>query len=149
MRPGTWSTGGFLGPDERLADVLEADAEVVEGLGLSGEQIAGALERLVAAGASAPRRRTRVPPHFDVHVSVLKGFQICPWTQDPHGGQCAAGGGVRFASLDWRIDNRSTHHAMHGPGLGVHLIRDHAFFEGPGSPYRMDPRELARLLDLI
>ena len=149
MRPGAWSAGGFLGPDERLADVLQADSEVVERLGLSVEQIASALERLVAAGASAPRRRRRVPPHFDVHVSVLKGFQICPWTQDPHGGQCTAGGGVRFASLDWRIDNRSARKGMHGPGLGVHLIRDHAFFEGRESPYRMDPHELAQLLDLI
>jgi len=148
MRPGAWSAGGFLGPDERLTEVLRADAEVLQRLGVTGEQIAAALERLVAAGASAPRRRTRVPPHFDVRISVFKGFQICPWTKDQHVGQCAAGGAVRFASVDWRIENRRTGQVMHGPGLGVHLIRHHTFFEGHQSPYRMDPRDLAGLLDL-
>lgn len=34
------------------------------------------------------------------------------------------------------------------PGLIIHLIREHHFFEGFGSPYRVDPTELARLLEL-
>jgi hypothetical protein len=29
-----------------------------------------------------------------------------------------------------------------------HLIRDHRFFEGPRSPYRLDPEQLARVLGL-
>jgi predicted ATPase with chaperone activity len=32
MRPGGWSEGGFLGHDERLADVLAADARTLEAL---------------------------------------------------------------------------------------------------------------------
>jgi hypothetical protein len=149
MRPGAWSHGGFLGSDESLADVLLADARAVERLGVTVGDIAGVLERLIVAADEAPRRHARVAGHFDVRISVVKGFQMCPWTEDPHGGQCRAGGGVRYASLDWRIRNLRADRAMQGPGLAVHLIRDHAFFEGPQSPYRLDPGELALLLDLI
>jgi hypothetical protein len=28
---------------------------------------------------------------------------------------------------------------MEGPGLIIHLIREHGFFEGLNSPYRVDP----------
>ena len=37
MRPGAFSQGGFLGEDERLEDVLAADARALEELGLSAE----------------------------------------------------------------------------------------------------------------
>jgi hypothetical protein len=35
MRPGAWSRVGFLGPEERLEDVLAADTRTLERLGLS------------------------------------------------------------------------------------------------------------------
>jgi hypothetical protein len=37
---------------------------------------------------------------------------------------------------------------MRGPELITHLIREHGFFEGFESPYRVDPRALAELLQL-
>ncbi len=38
------------------------------------------------------------------------------------------------------IDNRRTGKPLDGPGLIVHLIAEHGFFEGRESPYRVDPR---------
>lgn len=34
------------------------------------------------------------------------------------------------------------------PGLIVHLVRDHHFFEGKGTPYRLEPTTAARVLEL-
>ena len=72
---------------------------------------------------------------------------MCPWSAAPHQHQCTAGLGVQFASLDWDISNLQAHRRMHGPGLAVHLIRDHHFFEGFDGPNRLDPGALVQLLD--
>lgn len=147
MRPGRFSQGGFLGPSESLIAVLEQDEATLARLGVTPEQVAARLAALLEQGDQRREHWVRVPPHFSVRVEVWKGFQICPWA-DPDAGQCRAGGGVRFASADWRLRNTRTSQEVSGPGLLVHLVRAHHFFEGPGSPYRVDPETLCRLLEL-
>jgi hypothetical protein len=49
MRPGAWSVKGFLGPHERLEDVLAADASTLAELGLNGSELAEPLQLLIAA----------------------------------------------------------------------------------------------------
>jgi hypothetical protein len=56
---------------------------------------------------------------------------------------------VRHASIDWRLTNLETGEELTGPGLVVHLIRDHEFFEGRMSPNRVDPLKLARVLGKV
>jgi hypothetical protein len=149
MRPGRFSVQGFLGPDERLADVLARDAAAVRDLRLSHAQLAGALAELLAQATVNPTRRVSVDRRFLVAVTTYKGFQICPWAADPHRQQCTAAGGPRFASLDWTIRNLPSGQQAQGPGLLEHLIGAHHFFEGVQSPYRVAPADLARLLDLV
>jgi hypothetical protein len=55
---------------------------------------------------------------------------------------------VRHASVAWHVRNRHTSEELSGPGLIVHLIRAHRFFEGFESPHRVDPLALARVLGL-
>jgi hypothetical protein len=147
MRPGALSQGGFLGENERLADVLAEDSRMLAELGVTHEELAEKLGALIKKGDSASPQTARTD-RFEVSVTSYSGFQMCPWSPDIHRRQCAAGGGVQFSSLDWCIRNVHSGQEMCGPGLIVHLIRDHHFFEGSGSPYRVDPRELARLLEL-
>ncbi len=148
MRPGSFSQVGFLGPNERLADVLARDSATLSRLGVTGDQMADALEALIAAGNAQRDRPVTVGGRFRVLVTVYTGFQICPFAPDPHHEQCTAAGGARYASVDWTIRNLATGQEMSGPGLLTHLIRAHQFFEGLESPYRIDPEELARLLEL-
>jgi hypothetical protein len=148
MRPGAFSQRGFLGEDERLEDVLEADARTLEELGLSAEELATPLDRLIDAAEASRGRSARVDDRFDIRIEVFTGFQICPWAPEPHSGQCPAAGGVRHASVEWHLRNRRTGDRLAGPGLIVHLIRAHGFFEGLQSPSRVDPRALARILEL-
>jgi hypothetical protein len=147
MRPGVLSQGGFLGENERLADVLARDSQTLAELGVTHEGLAGKLGALVRMGEAASHSTRRIG-HFEVQVTVYCGFQMCPWSPDIHSSQCTAGDGIQFGSLDWCIRNVRSGQEMCGPGLIVHLIRDHHFFEGFGSPYRVDPRGLARLLEL-
>ncbi len=148
MRPGEFSEAGFLGQHERLAAVLAADARTLRESNLSPDELANALERLLDAAEEARGRSARVCGRFDVRVEVFTGFQICPWAPSPHSGQCSAGGGVRHASVAWHVRNRRTGEELAGPGLIVHLIRAHRFFEGFESPHRVDPLALARVLEL-
>jgi hypothetical protein len=198
MRPGAWSHEGFLGPDERLEDVLRADRQTVEELELEPGQLADTLDSLLGARDAAvlelvtesredmeeavqkalvavtaaeqrfgpvealpaavrTRRGSRrgrtmrrgpgalVDGRFEVLMMPTAGWQECPWSPTKlfGGGEpCATGSG------DWGIRDRQRGIEMRGPELITHLIREHGFFEGFDSPYRVDPRALAELLQL-
>jgi hypothetical protein len=148
MRPGAFSQSGFLGEHERLEDILAADALTLAELGLTTAELAAPLDRLLDAAERERRRSARVDGRFEIRIEVFTGFQICPWAASPHSGQCTAGGGVRHASVEWALRNLSTGERLSGPGLIVHLIGAHGFFEGLDSPNRVDPRALARILEL-
>jgi hypothetical protein len=66
------------------------------------------------------------------------GYQACPW-------DCKI---CQWSDLDFRIENQRTGETLTGPGLIVHLIREHHFFEGLKSPYRVDPIKLVKVLEL-
>jgi hypothetical protein len=83
-----------------------------------------------------------VGARFEVGLTGSCGFQECPWGSADHRKICAA------ASNDWRIRNTSRNLELRGSALLPHLIGNHHFFEGPASPYRLEPRALAELLEL-
>jgi hypothetical protein len=173
MRPGAWSEAGFLGPDEHLTEVIERDASATKILGVSYEQLADNLERLLTAYEAVKSqanddfmqaqqdnpavityreymesiaRVTDLDPRFAVAQWDYMGRQLCPWGDDD-------ATAIRWAAGEWFIRNLRTGQQMprpgrSAPGLIIHLIRSHHFFEGFGSRYRVDPTELARLLEL-
>jgi hypothetical protein len=147
MRPGSFSQAGFLGPAESLAQVLDADAHALSELGVSGRVLADRLGQLLEAAVASKQTVTRVG-QYEVRLKRYKGVQICPFAPQPHENPCPAGGGVRFASIDWEIRNARTGSRISGPGLIVHLIAAHGFFEGLQSPYRVAPRALAEVLEV-
>jgi hypothetical protein len=170
LRPGVLSEAGFLGPDERLADVLARDANTLAALGVEPaliarrireivsvaiqrqeEQFQAELRRLRSPAGAAPQpagddtqkgkapRRGFAVENFWVSTMHWKGYQPCPWECDPD---------PHWGSLDFRIDNCSTGASFKGPGLIVHLIERHGFFEGLESPYRVDPADAVEVLEL-
>lgn len=147
MRPGSFSQTGFLGPNETLRQVLDTDARALGELGVSAHALAERLRELLQAAVASKRTVTRVG-HYDVRVRRYKGPQICPFAPQPHENPCPAGSDIRFASIDWDIRNTRSHVRLSGPGLIIHLIGAHTFFEGLQSPYRVAPRALAELLEL-
>ena len=165
MRPGAFSEGGFLGHNESLEAVLASDAHALDELGLSSAALADALEEILQrARDQYPTGEGSLPnlyrpwsvPHFSldnlpgpqegcmidnkyqVFTMGYRGLQECPWGCEYE----------RWSSFDFLILNRETGEYITGPGLIVHLIREHQFFEGKESPYRVDPTQLARVLQL-
>lgn len=84
----------------------------------------------------------RVGGRYEVETRSYIGFQECPWSPRQHGDLCARD------TTDWRIRDTWRALELEGPGLIRHLITEHGFFEGFESPYRVDPRALAELLQL-
>jgi hypothetical protein len=147
MRPGGLSSGGFLGPNERLADVLDRDRTTLDDLGLTASALAEALAALLEPPLLARQSAARIG-HHSIRLKRYKGSQRCPFLDDPDSIRCEAAGGVRLASVDWRLRNLKSNQEMQGPGLIVHLAAGHSFFEGLGSPYRVEPEALARILEI-
>lgn len=172
MRPGALSEQGFLGPTESVQSVLETDEQTLAKLGVTHVTIADRLETILLnviqqkftdlAGwfdrmTSFPNfDAPTIAPQFSLNnlpdlgsgylvgklhifIKQWRGFQECPWG-------CPANS--RLGSIDFLILNRETGESFTGPGLIVHLIREHHFFEGQQSPYRVDPAKAIRVLAL-
>jgi hypothetical protein len=168
MRPGAWSTGGFLGKHESLEDIIVDDANLLSRLNVTYQQLADKLERILAPALEAYLRREfssdcpdlynpeamagltsalllqkrreekYISGNLQVFILVYRGMQHCPW-------ECTA---YDFAHFDFLILNQARKTFVTGPGLITHLIREHHFFEGRESPYRVDPAKLVYVLEL-
>lgn len=74
----------------------------------------------------------------DLQVMLIqtRGFQECPWECEDE---------YSWGSLDFVMLNRKTGGILKSPGMIVHLLREHQFFEGEERPYRVDPAQVARV----
>ncbi|MDC0749283.1 hypothetical protein [Polyangium mundeleinium] len=144
MRPRVLSTAGFLGATERLDEVLKEDASTLSSLGLTPADIAGRIREVVGEALRRSRESAWETNEHDIgkfRVRMLQyaGYQDCPWFCAPD---------HEWAALDFVIENRHSGAKLKGPGLIAHLIAEHGFFEGKESPYRVDPRQAAEVLEL-
>ncbi len=148
MRPGVLSAGGFLGNNESLSDIIVEDNNTLSSIGVSHKQIETKLTELIDLALNSGTKKYS-NQDFRVKVNIFTGFQICPWTRNIHQEQCIFGSGVKYGSIDWIITNKKKKLTVSGPGLLVHLIGDHHFFEGKESTYRIEPQLLCSLLNLL
>ncbi|MDI1476832.1 hypothetical protein [Polyangium sp. y55x31] len=144
MRPGVLSMAGFLGLRERLDDVLKEDASTLASLGVTTAEVADRLRPLVGEAISRYWKNPadgafHVIGMFRVAIHQWRGTQECPWDCDVDS---------KWSSIDFVIENRRTGDKLRGPGLIVHLIAEHGFFEGKGTRYRVDPRQAVEVLGL-
>ncbi len=172
MRPGAMSDGGFLGPTESLEAVLARDRRTLEEAQVTYDQVADTLERVLQSALDQQQQSSTQEIHkrhvelpdlrrpwpvlrfsldnlpdpgsgylvgetLQVFLTVYRGFQPCPWCGDSTWGY-----------FDFLILSRRTGEHITGPGLIVHLIREHQFFEGSESPYRVEPIKALRVLEL-
>jgi hypothetical protein len=136
LEPGKISIEGFLGTDERtLADIIATDVSKVEAAGLTAEKLGGFLERLHLTGDEGFDSRV---PACDGKVTVrcdeTLGQIPCPF---------ACGTSCHKAVIT--VKDPDGNDLLHFTPLDAHLIAEHGFFEGKGSPYRIEPRTLIEL----
>jgi hypothetical protein len=178
VHPGAWSEEGFLDETESLNEVLARDERTLAELGVTCDELADDLSLLIEAadlrylpfsehlppdwpGLEENRERLRtvrakvearfgsiehaggaelrVGGRYEIKLTIYLGDQGCPWS-----GKISCG----IASTDWWIRNTARDLELSGPTLITQLIKEHGFFEGLQSPYRVDPKRLARLLEL-
>jgi len=143
MRPGHASYGGFLGENESLAEVLAADDATVQRLGVTHGQIADRLEYFVKKSCEWKPESISSKPRITVDGKYLmdfrsyRGYQNCPWRDK-----------AEYNNRELKVENTELGEAVSFPGLIVHLIRKHNFYEGRESPYRVDPEQVIRILEI-
>ena len=138
MRPGVITLYGFLGPDDRnLIDILIEDDGAVKRLGLTHEQIGRRMEELRDNGARGLGEFIHVEPHFQVRVETVRGKLPCPFE----------GPGLH-RKTNTQVRNEATGREVVYSDLQIHLIARHGFYQGRGSMFRLNPAELAEVLEI-
>lgn len=138
MQPGIITRDGFLGTDRRnLIDILVEDDAAVKRMDLTHETIARRMIDLRDAGFRGLGNFISVAPHFEVRVDSVRGKLPCPFG-DP---------GI-FPKTNTTVKNLDTGKTVTFTDLHIHMIWSHGFYEGKGPPFRLEPEELASVLEV-
>ncbi|MBN1671348.1 MAG: hypothetical protein JXR37_09960 [Kiritimatiellae bacterium] len=136
MRGSALAARGFLGNDRRsLPEIIETDLHALARLGYTKEHLASRMQELTDLGRQGLGTAVRVEEHVEVTVDEHRGQIVCPW---PHAG--------RFAKTVTTVRRLDTGEEMRWAELSIHLVAVHGFFQGRGSPFRLDPQRLVRVL---
>lgn len=145
MRPGAESKvgtrKGFLGEGESLLAVLEMDNRyVVDELGLTHQELARHLHILGAIANQEEKGEKTFTYHgrrFHVKVVRFRGVAHSPFYD-----------GTK-TNVNATITNLDTGKKLTLSLLVPHLIERYGFYEGRGTPYRVEPRDVLAVLDFL
>ena len=138
LQPGVITRDGFLGSDRRnLVDILEDDDATVRRIKLTHLQIADRMIELRDAGMKGLGNFIRVPPHYEIRVDSVRGKLPCPFG-DP---------GI-LPKTNITVRNLKKNAEIIFTDLHIHLIGSHGFYEGKGSPFRLEPAALVDILEI-
>lgn len=138
MQPGVITLEGFLGADKRnLIDILTEDDAEVKRMDLTHERIAETMVAFREKGKKGLGEFIHVDPHFDVKVDTVRGKLPSPF-----------GGPGLYPKINTTVVNKRLDRTIWFSDLQIHLIRDHGFYEGKGSRFRLEPRDLIDILEI-
>ena len=147
MQPGAWFASGFLLENTSLAEVLENDRRTLVALNVTSEQIGLRLAELLEQAGKSDWFWPLRTAEYKVEMRRRRGFITCPWAPDEFE-PCVIGHLTRPTANQFVIQHRGVRERLEGFELSVHLIRDHAFFGGPGSRFRIEPERAVAVLGL-
>lgn len=135
MAPGVITAGGFLGDDDRnVTDIIEADRETMVKIGLDLEQAVPTLRHLMEEGRKGLGDTITVDGKWEVRVNEARGFIPSPF-----------GDGI-FRKVNLEINKKGSDKLLLLSELSLHMIEAQHFFQGKGSPFRIEPSDLLELL---
>ena len=136
LRSSKLVAGGFMGTDSRsVAEIIDADTCELTKLGYTAEQITSRMQAITNTAKAGLGNWVRIDDKCQAVVAEARGFTICPW---PHSGHCAK----RVTTVEQLDSNQ----AIHFSDLNIHMIAEHGFFEGKGSPFRIEPEKLVAVI---
>jgi hypothetical protein len=135
---------GFLGKTEKLLDVLAADNRyVVDELGLTHRDLARHLHGMAAVGFWQQKHK-KAEAEFQYHgrrykvvVQASRGIQPSPFRDGTSSGTNAT------------LTNLDTGKQFQYGLLVPYMIERYGFYEGKGTPYRLDPHAALDVLDFL
>ena len=137
MTPGEITADGFMGDDHRpLVDIIEADEERFQSLGLTFEGTSEKMARLLAEGRKGLGEPTTVDDRWLVKVDEARGFLPCPFED-----------GI-YRKITATVTHKKSQNTISYSELSLHLLEAHHFLEGKGSPFRLEPQALKQVLEL-
>lgn len=132
LRSSKLVAGGFMGDDSRsVTEVIDADMAALARLGFTIEQVTSRMQEITNKAISRLGNWVRIDKQRQAKVDEAKGWLICPW---PHTG--------RFAKRVTTVRLIKSAKSIRWSDLNIHLIAEHGFFEGKGSAFRINPKEL-------
>lgn len=137
FKPGKISKDGFIGNDTRhIHDIIEADQRKLDALEISAQAIADRLQFFINEGKKGLETVVDLGD-YRVQVRWSRGAMPCPFGER----------GVH-SKIVATVENKKLDQTIRYSQLNVHMIREHVFFEGEGSTFRLDPVEIVRFLEL-
>ena len=125
--------GNYLKDDDRsLQRILEEDAVEVNRLEMNLEEIADKMKRLYDEGRKRFGDPVIVDDIYEVTVREDRGILASPWIGDQYPAPKAI---VNATNIK---NGKQIKYSI----LGWYLIREHGFFQGKGSPFRVEPGDL-------
>ncbi|MCP4614443.1 MAG: hypothetical protein GY845_37660 [Planctomycetes bacterium] len=163
---------GFLDDDQILSEVIERDRLTLEKYQIEPKQIADRLETIVGKALrtldlyfrgyvalteqekwsllAGRKGGVLIEDRFLFSASQARGYQLCPFV-DRDGNSCDVTlyeySTAYYGDMDCLLQNMNNGIRLFFPGLIIHLIRDHHFFEG-SLKYRVEPEQIIKLLEL-
>jgi hypothetical protein len=136
MQPGIITLNGFLGKDKRsLSDIISDDDKQLQALSRTPIEIAERMQYFSNASFSAFDCKITVDEIYVVETEVTRGRMTCPWAHD----------GFHRKYIT-KLTNTKNNTSVVWTALNIHLIKEHGFFEGKGSTFRLDPATLVKAL---
>jgi hypothetical protein len=138
MKPGVITLDGFLGTDSRnLIDIIAHDDVKVHQLNVTHQDIALKMQYLRDAGLDGLGEFLKIDDHFEVRVDSVRGKLPSPF-----------GGPGMYEKVNTTVRNLQENTEVTYTDLHIHFVRDHGFYEGLGSPYRIEPASLVNTLEV-
>jgi hypothetical protein len=144
MRPKKVSASGFVGPDEKLLDILVADNRyVVDELGLTHQELARHLHAMGTIGTWQQQHKQEGAEfiyrgkRFKVRVLHTLGSQPSPFRDGTASGSNAI------------VTNVENGKKLRYGLLVPYMVERYGFYEGKGTPYRLEPSAVVELFDFL
>jgi len=121
----------FLARDKRsLEEIIAADTASFKGLGLSFEQVAAFLKKMLNSAVAELGRSVIVEGRWEVRAEEARGTIPCPF------------GDSRWPKDLITVKDLGKGVAISFSSLSLHLLAEHHFLQGKGSSFRLEPEKL-------
>lgn len=139
MQPGVITSAGFLGEDNRqIVEIISGDEQTMQRHGLEFDAVVERMHHLLDEGRKGLGEPITVDGTWLVQVFEARGFLASPFED----------GIFRKINAEVRLiqDGRPSEESILFSELSIHLVEKYHFLQGHGSPFRLEPAQIERLL---